>query len=186
MDIVFRDIVTASGYTGDLMLSALQKFIRRGETECAARAAYELSAYSAEAEAVVWQRLRVICAEDVGMGNPMAPAVIHALAESAKELPWGNPDRNILLTHAVRFLCAAPKDRASCTLNSVTKRRVNSQTHFDLPDYVYDMHTAKGREMGRKRMHFLLEASRVVPASQVQDPWYAELEALYKEEDGNG
>ena len=186
MDILFRDIKTASGHSGDLMLSALQKFIRRGETENAARAAFELAAYSAEAEMVVWQRLRVICAEDVGMANPQAPAVIHALAESAKAFPWGNPDRNIILTHAVRYLCTSSKDRASCTLNSVIKRRVKAGTTFDLPDYVYDMHTEKGREMGRGRMHFLHEASRVVPPSPIEDPWFDELQAMYKEEDPNG
>lgn len=186
MDIVFHDIKTASGYTGDLLLSALQKFIRRGDVENAVRAAYELAIYSEEAEQVVWQRLRVICAEDVGMGNTNAPAVIHALAESVKAFPWGNPDRNIILTHAVRYLCACPKDRASCTLNSVIKRRVKAGVAFELPDYVYDMHTEKGREMGRGRMHFLHEASRVVPSSQVEDPWFGELEAMYKEEDPNG
>ena len=186
MDLVFREIVTASGYTGDLMLSALQKFIRRGETENAARAAYELAIHSEAAEQVVWQRLRVICAEDVGLGNPKSSAVIHALAENAKAFPWGNPDRNIILTHAVRYLCACPKDRASCTLNSVIKRRVQEGGAFELPDYVYDMHTEKGRGMGRGRMHFLHEASRVVPPSQVKDPWFTELEARYKEEDPNG
>lgn len=186
MDIVFRDIVTASGHTGDLMLSALQKFIRRGDMEHAARAAFELAAYSAEAEVVVWQRLRVICAEDVGMANPQAAAVIHALAESAKAFPWGNPDRHIILTHAVRYLCASPKDRASCTLNSVIKRRISAGTPFELPDYVYDMHTEKGREMGRGRMHFLQEASRVIPPSEIEDPWLTELDAFYQKEDPHG
>lgn len=185
MNPVFHDMVTASGHTGDLMLSALQKFIRRGETERAARAAYELSICSEEAEKVVWRRLRVICAEDVGLANPQAPSVVHALAESACELPWGTPDRNILLTHAVRYLCQCPKDRASCTLNSVIKRRVKAGAPFELPDYVYDMHTIKGRAMGRGRMHFLHEASRVIPPSERCDPWYAELESLYKEEDPN-
>lgn len=183
---VFHDLITASGYSGDLMLSALQKFIRRGEAENAARAAYELSIACEEADHLVWQRLRVICAEDVGLGCPEAPAVVHALAQSANDLPWGNPDRNILMTHAVRFLCQCPKDRASCTLTSVLKRRVKSGAAFELPDFVYDMHTAKGQEMGRGRMHFLHEASRVIPASEQPDPWYEELETLYKEEDSNG
>lgn len=186
MEIVFRDIVTPSGHTGDLMLSALQKFIRRGDAERAARAAYELASHSAEAEAVVWQRLRVICAEDVGLADPQSSCVIHALAENAAAFPWGNPDRYIILTHAVRYLCAAPKDRASCTLNSVIKRRVAAGAPFELPDYVYDMHTEQGRSMGRGRMHFLQEASRVIPPSAVEDPWLPELEAFYKKEDPHG
>lgn len=186
MEPVFHERITASGHSGDLMLSALQKFIRRGDAEGAARAAYELSIVDEAADRLVWQRLAVICAEDVGLGCPEAPAVVHALAQSARDLPWGNPDRHILLTHAVRFLCQCPKDRASCTLTSVLKRRVKAETPFALPDYVYDMHTVKGREMGRGKMHFLHEASRVIPESEREDPWYEELEKLYKEEDRNG
>lgn len=186
MEPVFHELITASGHTGDLMLSALQKMIRRGDAEGASRAAYELSIASEASDQLAWQRLSVICAEDVGLGCPEAPAVVHALAQSARELPWGNSDRHILLTHAVRFLCQCPKDRASCTLTSVLKRRVKAGVPFEMPDYVYDMHTAKGREMGRGRMHFLHEASRVIPESQWDDPWYEELDRLYKEEDLNG
>ena len=40
--IFYHDIVTPSGHPGDEVISALQKFIRRGETELAVRAAYEL------------------------------------------------------------------------------------------------------------------------------------------------
>ena len=37
--IFYHDIVTPSGHPGDEVISALQKFIRRGETELAVRAA---------------------------------------------------------------------------------------------------------------------------------------------------
>lgn len=36
-------------------------------------------------------------------------------------------------------------------------------TKFEVPDYALDMHTRRGREMGRDVYHFLTEASRVEP-----------------------
>ena len=40
--IIFSDITTPNGYPCDIMVSAVQKFVRRGETEKAVQAAYEL------------------------------------------------------------------------------------------------------------------------------------------------
>ena len=34
---------------------------------------------------------------------------------------------------------------------------------FEVPDYALDMHTVRGRAMGRDVYHFLTEASRVSP-----------------------
>ena len=77
--IFYHDIVTPSGHPGDEVISALQKFIRRGETELAVRAAYELYLTGEELTAYLWRRLLVISAEDVGLGEPMAPVVVDAL-----------------------------------------------------------------------------------------------------------
>lgn len=68
--IFYHDIVTPSGHPGDEVISALQKFIRRGETELAVRAAYELYLTGEELTAYLWRRLLVISAEDVGLGEP--------------------------------------------------------------------------------------------------------------------
>ena len=42
MEILYDHILTPCGEPADIIISALQKFIRRGKTEEAARAAYEL------------------------------------------------------------------------------------------------------------------------------------------------
>mgnify|MGYP000135114525 FL=1 len=68
MEILYHDIVTASGQPADVVISALQKFIRRGETEQAARAAYELYLVGEEMTEYRWQRLNIIGAEDIGLG----------------------------------------------------------------------------------------------------------------------
>ena len=139
--IFYHDIVTPSGHPGDEVISALQKFIRRGETELAVRAAYELYLTGEELTAYLWRRLLVISAEDVGLGEPMAPVVVDALHRSSRELSRDSSDYQLLFVHAVRYLCACRKERGSSVLASVVKRRIRRGDPFPLPDYVYDMHT---------------------------------------------
>ena len=167
--IFYHDIVTPSGHPGDEVISALQKFIRRGETELAVRAAYELYLTGEELTAYLWRRLLVISAEDVGLGEPMAPVVVDALH---------------------RYLCACRKERGSSVLASVVKRRIRRGDPFPLPDYVYDMHTLTGQERGRNIDHFLAEAACVRPgvratAEELEETerWERELVALMKEEE---
>ena len=161
--IFYHDIVTPSGHPGDEVISALQKFIRRGETELAVRAAYELYLTGEELTAYLWRRLLVISAEDVGLGEPMAPVVVDALHRSSRELSRDSSDYQLLFVHAVRYLCACRKERGSSVLASVVKRRIRRGDPFPLPDYVYDMHTLTGQERGRNIDHFLAEAACVRP-----------------------
>ena len=148
--IFYHDIVTPSGHPGDEVISALQKFIRRGETELAVRAAYELYLTGEEMTAYLWRRLLVISAEDVGLGEPMAPVVVDALHRSSRELSRDSSDYQLLFVHAVRYLCACRKERGSSVLASVVKRRIRRGDPFPLPDYVYEhRHTLTGQERGR-------------------------------------
>ena len=57
MEILYHHILTPCGEPADIIISALQKFIRRGKTEEAARAAYELYLSSEELRDYLWQRL---------------------------------------------------------------------------------------------------------------------------------
>ena len=188
--IFYHDIVTPSGHPGDEVISALQKFIRRGETELAVRAAYELYLTGEELTAYLWRRLLVISAEDVGLGEPMAPVVVDALHRSSRELSRDSSDYQLLFVHAVRYLCACRKERGSSVLASVVKRRIRRGDPFPLPDYVYDMHTLTGQERGRNIDHFLAEAACVRPgvratAEELEETerWERELVALMKEEE---
>ena len=110
MEILYHDIVTASGQPADVVISALQKFIRRGETEQAARAAYELYLVGEEMTEYLWQRLKIISAEDIGLGQPVAPVVVEALWSISRRFPRDTSDYTLLFIHAVRYLCACRKD----------------------------------------------------------------------------
>ncbi len=184
MDIYFADIKTPSGHFCDEVISSLQKFIRRADVENAERAAYELYYTGGEAAEYLWKRLLVISAEDIGLAQPNAPAVIWALSEIRKQLPFDSADYAIVFTQAVRYLCASAKDQGAANLSSVMKRRIRRGDPWELPDYVYDMHTRKGREKGRGYAHFIDEASKLIPPpDKTLNPWREELTAMLQEEE---
>jgi hypothetical protein len=49
---------------------------------------------------------------------------------------------------------------------------------IDVPDYALDVHTARGRKMGRGNEHFYAEAGKVFPEARLPDPYEAEAEAI--------
>ena len=75
------NVKTFNGLQADHVISALQKEIRRGNTENAALLAYEMMITSPALEDYLWQRLKVISVEDIGFGEPLAPVVIQSLFE---------------------------------------------------------------------------------------------------------
>jgi replication-associated recombination protein RarA len=73
------DVKTHNGFQADHVISALQKEIRRGNTENAALLAYEMILTSPALEDYLWHRLKVISVEDIGFGEVLAPVVIQSL-----------------------------------------------------------------------------------------------------------
>ncbi len=171
----WQKVRTEHDMPADELISALQKEIRRGNSENAAVIAYELCITSPELEAKVWQRLNVISVEDIGMGEPNAPVLIHSLSQLRMAFDYGAGDRNLFTIHAVRYLCACKKDRSSDEmLNWIKQAMQKKGLRPNLPDYVFDMHTKRGAEMGRGLDHFLKEASRVSPELEGRDTTYRE------------
>lgn len=181
-EIYYEDVVTKSGLTGDVVISALQKFIRRGMVMEAAQAAYELFLEGEELAEYGWKRLLVISVEDIGMGNPNAPCVVKHLYDMSHELGYDSPDYPLLLVHGVRFLCSCQKERGSSNLAGLVKRRILMGCRLECPDYVYDMHTEEGQKRGRGYDHFFEEAALVTPRLASEgDDYEQELRKLMKE-----
>lgn len=159
----------------DEVISALQKQIRRGQSEQAALLAYELLLTSAEAEAFLWLRLQVISVEDIGFGQPDAPILIHSLHQMHQQFPRTHSDRFLFAIHAVRFLCGCKKDRSS---DECLAWMAHASTRFgqrpDIPDYALDMHTAAGQQLGRGLRHFLEEGAQIAPEWNERDRTYRE------------
>ena len=156
---------TVGGYDFYEVLSALQKTIRRGERDAALYWSTEL--YLSEYADHAWRRLIVIASEDVGIADPMVFVQIRLLYETWKERKKES-EAKLFFVDAVLRLVLAPKSRI--TDNALIVFFEGSRPRFEMPDFALDVHTAKGRQMGRGQKHFFEEGARTVP-SFINDPY---------------
>jgi replication-associated recombination protein RarA len=149
------DVKTFHGYPADQIISAIQKEIRRGNSENGVLLAYEMVLTSPALEDYLWQRLMVISVEDIGFGEPTAPVLINSLYQMLQTFDQSLGERKLFAIHAVRYLCRCLKDRSSDEMivwvKQATERKGLRPT---IPDYALDMHTAEGSAMGRGLRHF--------------------------------
>ncbi len=143
---------TANGYNSDEVISALQKDIRRGNTERACYWAYELLSSGEALQNKFWERMVVISVEDVGMANPQAICVINSLREAYQILNRDKGDAKLLGIFATYYLSKQKKNRTIDDMYNCFKRGLIEKP--SIPDYAYDKHTKKGKEMGRGLVHF--------------------------------
>lgn len=155
-----------------MVISALQKCIRRGEEDLAMRMAYELYITSTFHEEKMWNRILVISVEDIGFGNTEAPIFVKTMYDLHKEYPYMDGDRPIFFLHAIRYLCRCQKERSTDHIKNIIMKEFQNGYVPEIPEYAVDMHTIKGRAMGRDVFYFLDEASKVVPLWDEYDDSY--------------
>ena len=166
---------TVHGLNADEVVSALQKSIRRGLTENALLLAYEMTETSPELEEHLWARLTVISVEDVGDGSFTEPVIVDALYRMHQRFPRGAFDRFLFATHAVRFLAGRSKDRITDEMANWVRLAADGRgVRPEIPDVAYDMHTRRGRELGRGLEHFLKEGVLVANERPGRDTTYRE------------
>lgn len=126
MSYSFRQAFSANGHPKDELLSALQKYIRRGELEKALYAAFELDRFNelpAAAPLVTntINRLRVALAEEVGIASPRLVCAFNDCYEGYRAARDGGRefDRHCRLYEMVRMLCEAPKIRLASDIKAV-------------------------------------------------------------------
>jgi replication-associated recombination protein RarA len=169
------DVKTFNGFQADHVISALQKEIRRGNTENAALLAYEMIITSPALEDYLWQRLKVISVEDIGFGELLAPVMIQSLFEMTSACDRAVGERKLYAIHAVRYLCQCKKDRSTDEMiNWINHASKGGSLLPVIPDYALDMHTAEGQKRGRGRRHFFEEAARTNPEVSDRDRTYLE------------
>jgi replication-associated recombination protein RarA len=167
------DVKTYHGLPADHVISALQKEIRRGNTENAVLLAYEMVITSPAMEDYLWQRLMVISVEDIGLGEPNAPVMLNALYQMVKTFDRSVGERKLFAVHAVRYLCRCQKDRASDEMVSWVQLAVaRGEARPNIPDYALDMHTAQGQAQGRGIRHFYEQGARLQPELADRDLTY--------------
>ena len=87
------------------MLGCLQKSIRGSDPDAAA---FYVAKMVEQGDIIsLCRRLQVIASEDIGLAYPMAPVIVKACCDSAREL--GLPEARIPLGHAAIFLATMPK-----------------------------------------------------------------------------
>lgn len=165
----WANITSRNGIPGDELVSMLQKSIRRGLERNALAAAYEMYITSPQFLEKLWRRLIVISVEDIGFGNTDAPEYVYTLFKIAQEFPYTDGDQPIFFMQAIRYLCRCTKERSTDNLKNQIIKEWEHGKKAEVPDYAYDLHTRKGREMGRDEEHFLREASKVIPQMEGED-----------------
>ena len=165
-----------NGYSPYDLMSAMQKFIRRSMEKEALWCFYELEACNLYS--IASNRLAVIVYEDCGMANPDLCNSIHGHIEQMNK--WykaGNGAWRLVLGNIILQACRGKKSRiADHFVCGVAAMRVNGYV-VNLEDYesfVYDMHTQRGKKLGRGSEHFRDEASRIIESTETTD--YADLE----------
>lgn len=154
-------IKTRNGHPADEVISALQKAVRRCEADAAVYWAHE--ANLSGLGAWTWRRLFVITSEDVGLAEPNAPAVIAGLWTMSEVLRANQPKPAagesvvhpvLQLLQATWYLARLPKNRELADMATLFEVRQHRHEGLEVPDVALDMHTARGRAMGRGALHF--------------------------------
>jgi len=167
------DVKTYHGFNADHVISALQKEVRRGNTENAALLAYEMILTSPSLEDYLWHRLKVMSVEDIGFGDVMAPVIVNAIHQFVKESDRSIGERKLFAVHVIRYLCACKKDRSSDEMINWIMAAVEDGSALPtIPEYALDMHTAEGQKNGCGRRHFFEEASKTEPELEGRDKTY--------------
>ena len=160
--------LTKNGYYLDEVISALQKEIRRGKEYDAVYWAVELESFNPKA---LWNRLKVIASEDVGVAEPHAPLIIDALESMylyAKEKK--KEEYRMFFVNAVSILARAPKCRLADNLMITLYGDIKLGKRLEMPDYAIDKHTFRGGRKGRGVKHFIEEGSKIENEG-VEDPY---------------
>ena len=171
-----------------ILKSALQKAIRRGQAEKAmyyADRLVRLNAYSC------WRRLRIIAVEDVSFaGAVMAVELLYRHFLDFKGTDKSGPswDGRRDAINAARILAELPKDRRSDEFleleavaeegNEKAKAYLDELAKYD--DWVFDQHTTKGRKMGRGDEYWIEVSSQTVDRTEEYVKWRLKWESLMK------
>jgi replication-associated recombination protein RarA len=161
---------TKRGYDLYELASALQKDIRRGKE-------YEAVFWAAELESInktwLWDRLRVIASEDIGIAGSALPVLIETLRKQYFETE--DDERRLFLVHAVIALAKCKKSRMVDDLLNVVYGEIQFEDNrLKIPDYAIDKHTRRGKEVGRGWDHFFAEGSKLANETTTYPNTYTE------------
>ena len=152
---------TMKWYNLDEVISAIQKEIRRGNEYHAVYWALELESFNNK---TLWNRLKVIATEDVGLANPTIPLLIFVLEKNYFDTYKRKTNLSkLFLIYAILLLSRSPKSRiVDDLLSTISSDIKDYNKRIEIPDYALDMHTFRGKKMGRGINHFLEEGVKIL------------------------
>ena len=157
---------TIRGYDFGEVSSAMQKSIRRGDTQLAGYWALEL--WASGFGNYVWKRLLTVSAEDCwGIITQEVKALRDSYAVINANLSGRRAKGRIFISKAVILLCAAKKNRDADHLQNYVydeMRGIDPDTLADelrnapeyepIPEYAFDCHTRRGKAAGATKADF--------------------------------
>ena len=173
------DLVTQRGYDFYEVASALQKSIRRADVKVAGYMALELFPRYAE---YCWKRLLTISAEDC---SDMVTQEIKALYDSFWVINRGKKGNDlkgrVFISKAVLILCFCRHSRdADILSNYIYDKKIDisddeidnyfeecRNERIEVPEYVYDCHTRKGKRAGKTKADFFREEEKALVNKQI-------------------
>lgn len=173
------ELKTQRGYDFYEVASALQKSIRRGDTKLAGYMALELFPRYAN---YCWKRLLTISAEDCyGVITQEIKALYDSFWVINKGKKGDDLKGRIFISKAVILLCECKHNRDSDLLSNYIydlKQGLNDedierlfeevrQEPMEIPEYVYDCHTRKGKMMGKTKAQFFQEEQAALSNVQI-------------------
>lgn len=173
------ELKTQRGYDFYEVASALQKSIRRGDVKLAGYMALELFPRYAE---YCWKRLLTISAEDC---YGIITKEIKALYDSFHVINAGKKGEDlkgrVFISKAVILLCFAKHNRdADILSNYVYDKKYDVSDEeierlfeevrsedMEVPEYVYDVHTKKGKMAGKTKAQFFRDEEEALSNKQL-------------------
>ena len=85
-----------------------------------------------------------------------------------------------MVGNAIRMMARAPKSRAGCHFAAaIGLRSLLEDFTPEIPDFANDMHTMKGKAMGRGLDHFRSEGAKLIPSPTEPDAFEDEAYRLW-------
>jgi replication-associated recombination protein RarA len=154
---------TRNGHDPLIIVSLLQKSLRRGETELAAWAANELllGGYAQW----MWRRIQITAAEDCAALVHEELQALQAADTFERKARSKEPTR-VFAMKAIVLLSRAAKSRDADHLSNLVVDRIGdtdpdllaalreAKADPEVPDWAFDVHTMQGRRMGRTKADF--------------------------------
>ena len=115
------------------LLSCLQKSIRGSDPDAAV---FYLARLLAGGDLISpCRRLMVIASEDIGPAYPMAPVIVKACVDAAREL--GLPEARIPLANAAVILATAPKSNSANEALCAAEEDIHAGLGSDIPKHLH-------------------------------------------------